>query len=111
MRAACRVLNVSHSGFYDWLGRPASQRAVEDRVLTERIRAVHAASDGTYGMPRIHAELAEQGTRVGGKRIARLMRVHGIRGVSRRRGFIVMAQRSTTGGAVLKCRSARNDRA
>ena len=49
------------------------------------IRAAHAASRGTYGAPRIHAELAGKGIRVGRKRIARLMRQVGVAGVSRRR--------------------------
>jgi putative transposase len=74
------VLDVSPSGFYDWLDRAPSQRALDDAVLLERIRA-------------IHAELAEQGQRVGRKRVARLMRQGAIAGVSRRRGFVVTTQR------------------
>lgn len=93
MRAMCRVLGVSHSGFYDWQVRGPSRRALADAVLSERIRDIHAQSDATYGMPRIRAELAEQGTSVGGKRIARLMRRAGLRGVSRRRGYVVTTQR------------------
>lgn len=56
--------------------------------MTERIRAAHAASKGIYGAPRIHAELAAQGVRIGKKRVARLMRAAGLAGVSRRRGVI-----------------------
>lgn len=93
VRKMCRVLGVSHSGFYDWLRRAPSQRAMDDAVLRERIRAIHAESDATYGMPRIRAELVEQGVRVGGKRIARLMRAAELRGVSKRRGFTVTTQR------------------
>ena len=93
VRKMCRVLGVSHSGFYDWLRRAPSPRAMHDIVLSERIRAIHADSDATYGMPRIRAELAEQGVRVGGKRIARLMRAAELRGVSKRRGFVVTTQR------------------
>jgi putative transposase len=93
VRKMCRVLGVSHSGFYDWLQRPSSQRALDDAVHGERIRTIHAESDATYGMPRIRAELAEQGVRVGGKRIARLMRAAELRGVSKRRGFTVTTQR------------------
>ena len=93
VRAMCRVLGVSHSGFYDWQVRGPSRRALADAVLSERIRDIHAQSDATYGMPRIRAELAEQGTSVGGKRIARLMRRAGLRGVSRRRGYVVTTQR------------------
>jgi putative transposase len=93
VRKMCQVLKVSPSGFYAWQKRPPSRRALEDAVLTERIRAIHARSDGIYGSPNIHAELREEGTRVGCKRIARLMRAAHIRGVSRRRGFVVTTQR------------------
>jgi hypothetical protein len=54
---ACRVLHVSTSGYYDWRDRPPSARAVGDTALTETITAAHAASYGTYGARRIHAEL------------------------------------------------------
>lgn len=93
VRKLCRVLKVSPSGFYAWRERAPSRRALDDAVLTERIRAIHAASDATYGSPNIHAELREEGTRVGRKRVARLMRAAGIRGVSRRRGFVVTTRR------------------
>jgi putative transposase len=53
----CRVLGVSASGYYAWRERLPSSRAIEGRVLTERIRVIHAASDYTYGSPNIHAEL------------------------------------------------------
>lgn len=93
VRTMCRVLKVSPSGFYAWRGRPPSRRAMEDAVLTERIRQLHVASDGNYGSPNIHAELRDEGNRVGCKRVARLMRKAGLRGVSRRRGFIVTTRR------------------
>jgi putative transposase len=93
VRKMCRVLKVSASGFYAWRQRPPSRRAIEDAVLTERIRAIHAASDAIYGAPNIHAELRDEGTRVGCKRVARLMRAAHIRGVSRRRGFVVTTRR------------------
>ena len=85
----CRVLKVSRSGYYAWLQQPVSNRAREDAALTERIRAIHVASDGNYGSPNIHAELRDAGTRVGRKRVARLMRKACIRGISRRRAFVV----------------------
>jgi putative transposase len=66
---------------------------MEDAVLTERIRQIHVASDGNYGSPNIHAELRDEGTRVGRKRVARLMRSAKIRGVSRRRSFVVTTRR------------------
>jgi putative transposase len=81
----CRLLGVSSSGYHAWVKRQPSRRAETDAALTVDIRAAHAASRGTYGAPRIHAELAADGIRVGRKRIARLMRQAGIAGVSRRR--------------------------
>jgi putative transposase len=81
----CRVLGVSPSGYYAWVGRPASARAQLDAALTEKIRTAHADSNGTYGAPRVHAELADQGLRVGRKRVARLMLNANLAGVSRRR--------------------------
>ncbi len=80
-----RVLGVSPSGYYAWSKRTLSRRAKDDVVLIERMRAIHAASKGTYGAPRIHAELGEEGSRVSKKRVARLMREAGLAGVSRRR--------------------------
>lgn len=93
VRTMCRVLGVSHSGFYDWRHRVPSQRAMDDMVLTERIRQVHADSRETYGRPRVRAELAAQGVRVAGKRIARLMRQAGLQGISKRRASIVTTRR------------------
>lgn len=81
----CRVLEVSTSGYYAWRNRGPSRRAQENSVLWERIKAIHARSRGTYGSPRIHAELKADGVKVGHNRVARLMRETGIEGVSRRR--------------------------
>lgn len=89
----CRVLSVSTSGFYAWCARAPSARAIDDAVLTERIRIVHAESHATYGMPRVRAELRDQGLAVGRKRVARLMRQHGIHGISRRRAWCVTTTR------------------
>ena len=82
----CRVLGVSPSGYYAWRHRNPSAHARKDTELCEKIRSYHQASRGTYGAPRIHADLAAEGTRVGRKRVARLMRVAGLQGVSRRKG-------------------------
>jgi putative transposase len=83
----CRVLGVSTSGYYSWRRRGPSKRAVEDEYLTERIRDSHQRSDGTYGVPRIHADLADEGLHVSRKRVARLMQAAGLQGVTRRKGF------------------------
>jgi putative transposase len=83
----CRLLEVSASGYYARCGRLASKRARADEALSARIRAIHERSRGTYGAPRIHAELAAQGEAISRKRVARLMREVGLQGASRRRQF------------------------
>ena len=80
-----RMLGVSPSGYYAWCRRLPSARARADAGLTVRVRAVHVRSRGTYGAPRIHAELAAGGVAVSRKRVARVMRAAGMAGVSRRR--------------------------
>jgi putative transposase len=81
----CRMLGVSASGYYAWRGREPSKRARADEALQREIEAIHERSRTTYGAPRIHAELAARGTRVGRKRVARIMRRVGLEGASRRR--------------------------
>jgi putative transposase len=81
----CRLLGVSASGYHAWQGRAPSARAQGDAALLDRIRKIHSASRNTYGAPRIHAELADEGISVGRKRVARLMRAAGLVGVSRRK--------------------------
>ena len=93
VRTLCRVLGVSASGFHAWRGRVPSARAVDNIVLTERIRQIHAESDQTYGMPRVRAELRDRGVTVSRQRVARLMRRAGLQGVSRRRAYIVTTRR------------------
>ena len=82
----CRLLDVSASGYYAWLERAPSARAVSDAELLEKIRAIHTASRSTYGAPRILHELREtHELHVSRKRVARLMREAGIQGVHRRK--------------------------
>ena len=81
----CQTLGVSPSGYYAWASRPPSARSLADAALTKRIRTIHEESRETYGMPRVHAELFDQGERVSGKRVARLMKAAGLHGVSRRK--------------------------
>jgi putative transposase len=85
IRTLARVLRVSASGYYAWRNRPASARATANADLTRRIRTIHAGSRGTYGAPRVHAELKAEGVDIGKKRVARLMQAAAIAGVSRRR--------------------------
>ncbi len=73
----CRLLGVSPSGYYAWTKRQPSRRARSDAALVAEIHAAHQASRGTYGAPRIRAELAAKGIRVGRKRVARLMAAAG----------------------------------
>jgi putative transposase len=83
----CNVLGVSRAGYYAWKHRPASLRAVRDAELTALISEIHADSEGSYGWPRMHAELRHRGVRVSRKRVARLMRQAGLSGLLvRRRG-------------------------
>jgi putative transposase len=82
----CRVLGVSRASFYAWCERGPSAHDQTDRQLLEQISRIHRASRGTYGAPRVHAELRdEHGVRVGRKRVARLLRTHGLVGCHRRR--------------------------
>ncbi len=80
------VLGVSRSGFYANRNRAPSRRAIDDDVLSDKIVQFHKASKNTYGAPRIHADLADAGVRVGRKRVERPMKQAGIQGVSRRKG-------------------------
>lgn len=81
-----RVLGVSRSGYHAWKGRRPSARSLADAALAERIEAIHETSRGIYGAPRIQAELADDhAIGVGTKRVARLMRELGLRGVAAKR--------------------------
>jgi putative transposase len=85
IRVMCRVLGVSASGYYAWQQREPSARARANEQLLERLRTIHAKSRETYGVPRMHAELRDEGLAVGHNRIARLMRQAGLVGASRRK--------------------------
>nr|WP_308170251.1 IS3 family transposase [Acrocarpospora catenulata] len=87
VKRLCRVLAVSRSGFYRWAGAAAarSARAAADAALAERIRRIHTEFDGTYGSPRVTAELRAQGTKVNHKRVERIMRACGIAGLHLRK--------------------------
>ena len=81
----CEVLGVSPSGYYAWSKRAPSRRAVENKRLLGRMREIHTFSRETYGEPRIHAELRDEGWRVNHKRVRRLMRLDGLQGATRRK--------------------------
>lgn len=75
----CKLLKVSCSGYHSWLRRPESKTSRENKALEDKIRVLHAASHGIYGMPRIHRDLVDDGIRVGKNRVARIMKKAGIR--------------------------------
>jgi putative transposase len=81
----CRALEVSKAGYYAWRTRPESPRQQANRALLVQIRAVQQASRGRYGRRRVHAQLCAQGQPCSRNRVARLMRLHGLTGRTRRR--------------------------
>ena len=81
----CAALAVSRSGYHGWVQAAPSARARADAALLPQIEAIHARHLGRYGAPRIQNELARQGRRHGTKRVARLMKQAGLRGLCRKR--------------------------
>ena len=85
VRTMCRVLEVSESGFFSWKGRPASQRQRDDMIYLAHIRTAFELSNRTYGSPRMHRELVDEGLPMGRRRTARLMRENGLAARQKRR--------------------------
>ena len=81
----CRCLKVSPSGFYDWVNRPLSSRAQDNRRLLKKIAHIHCESDGVFGSPRVHDELRYHGETCSLNRVARLMKTAGIQGIPQRK--------------------------
>lgn len=81
----CRVLDVSQSGYFAWVARPASLRQRQDMMLLSHVRSAFTLSNGTYGSPRMTRELQDQGLAVGRRRTARLMRNNGLQARQKRR--------------------------
>lgn len=81
----CGALGVSQSGFFAWRGRPASRRQREDMIYLAHIRTAFKLSDGTYGSPRMHRDLVDEGLSIGRRRTARLMRENGLAARQKRR--------------------------
>jgi transposase InsO family protein len=82
---ACELMEVSRSAFYDWHQHQRSRREIDDQELGERIAEIHARSRGTYGAPRVHAQLRREGYHVARKRVARIMVARGLAGRCKRR--------------------------
>jgi len=89
VRALCRALGVTPSGFYAWRDRPPSRRAQVDEQLGRQLRLVHADSRQTCGRPRLHRALRAAGIHIGERRVARLMRLVGVRARGRRRSSAI----------------------
>jgi putative transposase len=85
VRMMCRVLRVSRSAFYDWAAGKTGDKAAADAVLAVHIKTIHRRSRATYGAPRVLAELRAEEHQVGHRRVARLMREHGLKGTPKRR--------------------------
>jgi len=110
VEVACRVLDVSVSGYYEWLNRPPSARALRHGWLTERIGYVHRESRGTYGVRRVHAELTlGHGIAVGREAVARLMRRARLQGISGRPRYRRVPNVATAADRVQR-QFQRNDR-
>jgi len=93
VKRMCQALGVKRSGYYAWRGRPASQREQANQALLTEIQTAFQASRQTYGSPRIHAVLRRKGVVCNRKRVARLMRMHGISARRQRKRYPVTTQR------------------
>ena len=89
----CETFNVATSGYYGWLDRVPSARQQANDNLALPINSAFTASDETYGMPRVRAQLRDEGIKASRKRVTRLMRHNQWRGVSRRGSYCVTIQR------------------
>ncbi len=78
VRVMCRLLKVSHRGYYDWRDRKPSAKAQDDTRLSRRISQIHRGSDGVFGSPRVWEALRYEGERCGPNRVARLMKINGL---------------------------------
>jgi putative transposase len=81
----CALMDVSSSGYYAWKNRGPSRRQLDDMVLLAHIRSQFSTSNETYGAPRMHVELKEDGLDIGRHRVARLMRENGLKVLQKRR--------------------------
>lgn len=99
VRNLCLALNVSSSGYYDWVDRPASATQSQNQRLVTKILCHHKASRSTYGAPRIQKDLVDAGEKVSRQRVARLMRKADIKSKMARRFVVTTNSRKTTSPA------------
>jgi putative transposase len=85
VRIGCRALRVKQSGYYAWIHRPRSRRSRENEQLLKEIKLIHDKSRKTYGSPRIALKLHRKGISVSRQRVARIMRKHNLRAVTKRK--------------------------
>lgn len=95
----CETLNVSSSGYYDWLDRPESHRSRENKRLTDKIRGLHQQSRSIYGSPKIHKDLMAAGETCSVHRVARLMRQAGIQSKVAKKFVITTYSKNTLASA------------
>jgi len=95
LRQLCSVLNVSSSGYYNWVNRSLSATAKVNQRLITKIRCYHKASRSTYGSPRIHKDLIDEGEKISRQRVARLMRAEGIQSKMTKRFVVTTDSRKT----------------
>lgn len=100
VRMMCRCLQVSHSGYYGWRDRLPSRRAQDNRRLLGRIEAMHAASDGVLGAPRLWEDLRYEGETCSINRVARLMRANHIRGIPQKKRWRTKGSEPRPAGVV-----------
>lgn len=81
----CRALEVSRSGYYDWLNRPVSNRKIENEKLASKLRLHWEESRRTYGLPRLFKKLKNEGFKVGKTRIQKIMKKENIQGVGKKK--------------------------
>jgi transposase InsO family protein len=91
----CDVLEVSPSGFYDWIDRPESHRSQENKKLTQKIKYFHGCSNGVYGSPKIHEDLLSDGESCGVNRVARLMKEADVQSKMARKFVITTNSKNT----------------
>ena len=91
----CNTLNVSTSGYYDWVDRPLSRTAKDNQRLLTKLRCFHQSSRQTYGAPRLHRDLLDDGEQVSRQRVARLMRQAGIQSKMAKRFVITTRSKNT----------------